>query len=378
VSDSSVPGKKKIVISSTDLGSAQVEQTVQDMAKAKQVALVRAVGAPVSNSSGTLRAILTLTIGGALGGLAAFLLQRLLFSNLGLFEDNVFATNVGFTFILALCIGVFVSLADVVTNKSWAKVGAVALIAVPAAVVAALVMGVIAHFFYEQGNEWIQRSLEEAVLAGSITDEQEAQAFYITRLHLIRGIAWLLVGVAAGIAAGAAAKSWKRIGLAVLGGAVGGFAGGFLFDFFQSVDDTDASIDRSEILAQSVGITLLGLLVGLATGIVEQAGKSRWIEVASGGLAGKQFILYKSDITLGSSPQADITLIKDPAIPEIAARMFTGGGSARVELVSGALFVNGSAVTQSALRDSDTVTIGGTQLRFRERVQKSQVPGRLR
>jgi hypothetical protein len=154
-----------------------------------------------------------------------------------------------------------------------------------------------------------------------------------------------------------------------LAGAIGGFLGGFIFDFLPG-----------EFAAQLVGIVILGTLIGLSTGLVEQAAKSRWIEIVSGGLAGKQFILYKKQITLGSSPQADITIIKDPSIPDLAAVIESGGGQARIAATNQMIpvVVNGVAQVNCLITDGDIVTLGSSQLRFREKASDSKVPGALR
>lgn len=367
------PSAKSEPISITveDLQGAEVTQRVADMERARQVALVREVGAPgQSGGGGALRAIGILTAGGAIGGIAAFLVTRLAFDVLGLFEDNVFVTNMGFTFIMAFFIGTCVAFADVVSSRTWNKIGFVAAVAIPAALGAALIMGLIAHFFYTAATESIYESALELGTVEGWTD-QEFTDYIVLRLHPVRGFAWLLVGVAAGVAAGAAARSWKRTALAAAGGAVGGFIGGFVFDFFP--------VDW-EWVSQAVGMTLTGLLIGLAMGLVEQASKSRWIEITSGGLAGKQFILYKPVITVGSSPSADITLIKDPAIPEIVATLDTRGGQSKITAVNPQIpiVVNGTTQYASALVDGDTVTFGSTQIRFREKASRSQVPGALK
>ena len=367
----------RIRISHDDLASPQVDAQLEAMEEARKVALVRDVGTPQSTSSGALRAILTLVAGGAVGGIVAFLLNRVLLNGLGLFDDNSFLNNVTFTFILAFCIGLAVALASVITEKSLPRLGMAAAIAVPTAIGAALVMGVIAHIVYSAGLDWIFNSAFEQIMSGDLS-ESDAESFVQLRMHPLRGIAWALVGVGAGVAAGASSRSWKRLGLAAAGGAIGGFLGGFLFDFIPS-GDSESSLQTAEMIAQFIGITLLGVLIGLAMGLLEQAGKSRWIEIVAGGLAGKQFILYKNDIVLGSSPRADITLIKDPAIGEFGAQLTMRGSRATISVLDTTtpVLVNGAAVATADIRDSDIISVGNTQLRFREKSSSQKVPGAL-
>ena len=336
---------QRIRITEDDVSTPEVSRRVEEMAQAQKVALVRTVGDAPARNSGAGAAILTLTIGGATGGLLAFLGIKLLDAVPGVSDalsENSFLSNMSFTFMLAVFIGAGVSLADVVMNKSWAKFGSVAAIAVPAAIV----MGLVAHLFYSASIEWLYNSVIDKVSTGELSESQ-AESYVALRLHPIRGFAWMLVGVSAGVAAGAASRSWKRLGLAALGGAIGGFLGGFIFDFI-------ATSDSTEFLAQVVGIVLLGTLIGLATALIEQAGKSRWIEIVSGGLAGKQFILFKQEVTLGSSPSADITLIKDAGIAPVAAVLRVRGNACQVEGLPGvnALAVNGIPVQFSMLSDA--------------------------
>lgn len=366
------PGKARepITMSNEDLDSQEVRETVDGMVQARKQSLVRDVGnaSDAKSGVGTLQAIAIITAGGAVGGLIAFLVNRVLFSVLELFEGNAFATNLGFTFVLAFFIGLAVAFSDVIASRNWAKLGVVAAIAVPTAVGASLIIGFFAHLFYTSGTEWIlDNALEQA--AREDWTETEFLDYVKLWLHPVRGMAWMLVGVAAGIAAGAGSRSFKRVGIAAAGGAIGGFLGGFIFDFLPG-----------EIAAQIVGIVLLGTLIGLATGLVEQAAKSRWIEIVSGGLAGKQFILYKRQIQIGSSPQADITIIKDSSIPDFAAVIDSGSGTARITATSPMfpVVVNGVAQVNCTISDGDIVTLGSSQLRFREKASDSKVPGALR
>jgi|GEM_PF-898939 len=359
----------RITVSAEDLATDDVSRRVSEMLQAQQVALVRDVGtAADQKGSGALRAIMVLGAGGLVGGILAFALERLGFSVLNLFEDNTFATNLAFTFILAFCIGVVIALADALSGKSWAKVGMAAAIAIPVALVAALLLGLIAHLFYTAGTEWLYNNAISAGTAGNWTDAQFAD--YVTlRLHPLRGGAWLMVGIAAGIAAGAPSRSWKRLGVAALGGAVGGFLGGFVFDFIPG-----------EMAAQFVGIALLGLLIGAAMGLAEQAAKTAWIEIVSGGLAGKQFILYKPSITIGSSPTADVTLIKDPSVAPVAATLDTSRSEGRLSsaLAGVSVVVNGSAAPTARVVDGDILTFGSTQIRFRQKASSARTPGALK
>ena len=74
---------------------------------------------------------------------------------------------------------------------------------------------------------------------------------------------------------------------------------------------------------------------------MESALKDRWLYVTAGPLAGKQFILYKSETSIGSRQESDIYLFKDANIlPRHAVIQING---ARVQLrASGPVYWAGS------------------------------------
>ena len=325
---------KRIDISFEQLDNPEVTRIVEQMERDKQITMVREVGANTpgakSKNSGGI-AILTLTGGGIVGGILAFGLQRVLFSG-PLKDASVTITNLTFTFILAFVIGISVAITDAASTRSASKVGIAAAIAFPTSIVTGLAIGQLANLFYSSMMEGIYRTAQVRFNNG---DSEEAVIAWVRNsTHLPRGFAWLLVGIAAGLTVG---------------------------------------------IGQLIGITLTGLFVGLAMALLEQAARTQWIEIIAGGMAGKQFILYKTDINIGSSPQADITLIKDPTISPIHARVYAQGGRSYLESVdpNRPCSVGGRVENRIALEDLMDVTIGGTVIRFREKAGKTQQVGNI-
>ena len=125
---------------------------------------------------------------------------------------------------------------------------------------------------------------------------------------------------------------------------------------------------------------ITGLAIGGSVALTEEAAKTSWIEITHGGMAGKQFILYKKSISLGSSPSADITLIKDNTMPAVAATMERFGSQMIITVVDpqSPIFVNGQEAARVPIKDGDTVSIGTTGIRYRERGQKAVTSGVVR
>jgi hypothetical protein len=176
---------------------------------------------------------------------------------------------------------------------------------------------------------------------------------------IARGAAWAVFGVAGGIVYGLVDRSGRKTKYGILGGLIGAGLGGTVFDPISFATRTGS-------VSRAVGFGLLGLATGVAIGIVESALKDRWLYVASGPLAGKQFILYKPLTTIGSSQGCDIYLFKDNSIlPEHGTIEMRG---AQTFLRSnGPVFVSGAPARQRALQSGDLIQIGRYAFHFRER-----------
>src|SRR5207302_6924882 len=119
----------------------------------------------------------------------------------------------------------------------------------------------------------------------------------------------------------------------VLGGVIGSGIGGFLFDPISFLTHGGGA-------SRAVGLSLFGLSTGIAMGLVESALKDRWLYVAAGPLAGKQFILYKPATVLGSQQTNDVYLFKDTSILPQHATIHLRGAQVMLS-AAGPTFVGG-------------------------------------
>lgn len=344
--------KPVIKISLEDMSSAETVDVVGHLQSAQQVPLVRNVGTERKNYGGLLT-LLWMTLAGIGGGLLTWVLWTV-FPVPG---DSTSA-NLQASVLLAMGITIVLVAVDSGLTRSWPKVGKAFLLGIPSALVASLIFGLLANAFYQSWSENIWNDLIDLGFdPASESFWEEFQA----RNHLGRGIAWSLLGLAAGIGVGVSTLAWKRIVVTAIGGLIGGFLGGFLFDFFVG-----------EASAQITGLIVTGVSIGLGIGLIEQAAKTSWLEIVQGGMAGKQFILYKPTVSLGSSPTADVTLIKDPAIPSFAAEIARRGGAITLTSLDPArpVMVNGVAVTKTTLTEGSSIELGATIVRYRERNKK--------
>lgn len=182
-------------------------------------------------------------------------------------------------------------------------------------------------------------------------------------LMMGRAAGWSIISIPAGIGQGIALKEKKVIVNGLVGAMLGGLIGGLLFDPISLVLISD---DGQATYSRAVGLTTVGIFVGLFIGLVEGWTKTAWVLMQKGPLAGKQFIIYKDTTILGSSPKADIYLFKDDAIEPRHAMIVNRGGRFEIEDCStpDGTYVNGIPVTHAVLQDKDQIVLGKTVLEF--------------
>jgi pSer/pThr/pTyr-binding forkhead associated (FHA) protein len=185
-----------------------------------------------------------------------------------------------------------------------------------------------------------------------------------------RALAWGVFGVILGASMGLIRRSWQGVRHGALGGLIGGAAGGFLFDLVAVVVVTLTGFDG---LSRGVALTVLGACIGFWIAAVERALAPALLKVISGRQEGKEFLLDKPLLTLGSAERADIALYGDPAIRAQHAILRWQQEVFVIEAQPGAeVTVNGQPVSRQALQHEDQLLFGRTRCIFR---QKARQPG---
>jgi hypothetical protein len=177
-----------------------------------------------------------------------------------------------------------------------------------------------------------------------------------------RAAAWAVAAIPAGLGQGIALRERKVLLNGLLGSALGGLVGGLLFDPIALVLQSH----ETAAVSRAVGFAVIGIMVGLFVGLVEQWTKTAWLLMKTGPLAGKQFILHRTPSVLGSSPKADVYLFKDAAIEPRHALIHNRGGRFEIEDCETAdgTYVNGIPVQRRVLQTGDQIVLGKTLLEF--------------
>jgi hypothetical protein len=259
--------------------------------------------------------------------------------------------------VLGVCLACLLGVADSVLGRNWRA----AIINGSVGILLGMIGGVVVSLFIER----LYHLLGGGDPDGSFAAQMRA-----------RTLCWGVLGLFLAVAPGVVLRNWKRLLIGLAGGLIGGLLGGLLFDPISMAAE-------SGLPARLIGLAVIGFLAGAATGLIEQAAKRGWLYVTAGLIAGKQFILYRNPTFVGSSPQCEIYLFKDPNIsPHHAAIRRLGGGFELEDLDSATgTRVNGRPVTRARLRPGDHVQIGATCFVFQERVRtgsadpRAPVPG---
>lgn len=176
---------------------------------------------------------------------------------------------------------------------------------------------------------------------------------------------WGVLGLFLTLAPGIVMRNGKKLVIGLTGGLIGGLIGGVLFEPIQGYFPNQPRIP------ELVAMVAIGLLAGLATGLIEDVAKTGWLKVSQGLIAGKQFILYRNPTFIGGSPDCQIYLFKDAKVGKRHAAIHIIPGGFEIEdLPLGVdTLLNGKPVTRSRLRNGDRIQVGSTQLVFMEKAQ---------
>ena len=250
--------------------------------------------------------------------------------------------------ILAVCLAV----AEPVVDRNW-----------PAAVIngsvgasLGLIGGLVVALFHDR----------LFVALGGTTGESMTTA----RQVLARSATWGVLGLFLTLAPGSVMRNLKKLAIGLAGGLIGGLIGGALWDGL-------ARWTHNPDLSRLLALLAIGVVAGVGTGAIENAAKSGWLRVIAGLIAGKQFILYRNPTYIGSGPDCQIYLFKDPQVGRRHAALHLVPGGFEVEdlPLGAATLVNDRPVKRTRLRNGDRLSIGSTVFLFQEKEKPAAAQG---
>ena len=240
--------------------------------------------------------------------------------------------------LIALFIGLFLGLGEGIYYGSKEKAIKYALIGAGISIVVGAVSGYLAQWMYS------------SMLTDYSSDFTKA---------LVRGLGWAIMGVGIGLSVGLIKPEQKRIIFCSLGGVIGAFIGGFLFNYV-------CDIIPNDIVARGFAIVIMGLLIGVGVGVLEQFAKTAWLKVIRGEFEGKEYLVFEGTTSIGNSGKNTIVLFKDKLVAPNHCDIVQEG-SKYVLVDKGSpmgTVVNGMRITRHVLKQGDAVAIGNSVLVF--------------
>ena len=175
----------------------------------------------------------------------------------------------------------------------------------------------------------------------------------------VRGLGWAIMGLGIGVAVGLIKPEKKRMLYCALGGLAGGFIGGFLFNYVCDVIPND-------VVARGVAIVIMGLLIGLGVGLLEQFAKQAWLKVIRGEFEGKEYLVFAGTTSIGNNGKNTIVLFKDKLVGPHHCDIVLEGSKYVLHDCGTPMgtVVNGNRTTRHILRQGDAIAIGNSVLVF--------------
>lgn len=180
----------------------------------------------------------------------------------------------------------------------------------------------------------------------------------------VRGLGWAVMGLGVGLAVGLIKPEKKRLLFCAIGGLVGGFIGGFLFNYITQIFSFGS--DDTGTFSRAVGIIIMGLLIGLGIGLLEQFAKQAWLKVIRGEFEGKEYLVFAGTTSIGNSGKNTIVLFKDKLVgPHHCDIVLEGSKYVLIDRGTPmGTIVNGMKTTRHVLRQGDAIAIGNSVLVF--------------
>jgi pSer/pThr/pTyr-binding forkhead associated (FHA) protein len=143
------------------------------------------------------------------------------------------------------------------------------------------------------------------------------------------------------------------------GGWIGGFAGGLTFDLINQATG-------GGLASRLIGLSLIGLAIGLLIGLVQELTKAAWLTVEAGRLKGRQYRLEGGISSIGRAEENPVGLFGDSAVQARHAVVERRGNDyvLRGLAVADGTFLNGERIESATLHDGDRIRMGSYELSF--------------
>lgn len=267
--------------------------------------------------------------------------------------------GMGLFSLVAGFIGLLIGATDGIVCRLWSRAALSGLVGLGIGLLGGFILGIVANLAYTPLTELAQGH------EGNVAVGMSSMGFCLQVIG--RTVAWGLVGIAMGLGQGIALRSSRLFFFGLIGGVVGGLFGGLLFD---PIDLLILGTDKpSAHISRMIGLMVIGASVGGMIGLVERLARDAWLRMEEGPLAGKEFLVFKDVMKIGSSPRSDIYLFNDPGVLGNHAILRTVGETLEIESVDSLtqVRINDRPTKRARLRHGDRITLGRTVFIYQRR-----------
>jgi hypothetical protein len=179
---------------------------------------------------------------------------------------------------------------------------------------------------------------------------------------LSKALGWAVFGICIGMAHGIRSKSGAKLRNGILGGFIGGMIGGSAVEYIRI-------LSPENIYGRLVGLVVLGLLIGIFYGIIENKLAKATLYLLSGRLKNREYPLTQKLTSVGKSEKTEIGIPGYGGVADVHVTIARerDGFTLTDAAAKKETYVNDSKTAKTRLKDGDIIRIGDAQFQFRKK-----------
>jgi len=179
---------------------------------------------------------------------------------------------------------------------------------------------------------------------------------------LSRALGWAVFGLFTGTTEGIRSRSWLKIRNGIVGGFIGGFVGGLSVEYLVH---TSPSFSFTRIS----GFIILGFFIGTFYGIVENRLASASLQLLSGPLKNREFLITQKVTRIGEDELTEIHLPGYEGVDATHAKIVKKEEDFLLTDISShkSILLNDEKTITKKLEHGDIIQIGNAKFRFKKR-----------
>ncbi len=177
-----------------------------------------------------------------------------------------------------------------------------------------------------------------------------------------RAIGWAIFGICIGVAHGLRNMSLGKVRNGIIGGFVGGILGGLAVEYMRIYSPEN-------VFARLVGLIIMGFLIGMFYGLIENRLAKASMQLLNGRYKGKEFPITGRVTNIGRSGKTEIGINGYTNVADVHT-LIKKEGNDFILTDAGSkpgTFVNDDRAERVRLKNGDIIRVGEAQFQFRKK-----------